>query len=54
MSVMASIESLPDSKIPYGVDGSEAHPHPVAGHGLGDRRGSEEGVFATSTATPAH
>jgi len=42
---MASIELLPDSKIPYGVDGSETHL--VAGDGLGDHRGSEEGVFAT-------
>jgi len=37
---MASNEILPDSKIPYGVDGSEAHP--LAGHGLDDRRGPEE------------
>ena len=36
----------PDSKILYGVDGSETHL--VAGHGLGDRRGSrEDGVFST-------
>ena len=28
----------------YGVDGSEAHM--VARHGLGDRRGSRDGVFA--------
>jgi len=40
----------PDSKILYGVDGSEAHL--VAGHGLGDRRGSrEDGVFSTLTMT---
>ena len=36
----------PDSKILYRVDGNETHL--VAGHGLGDRRGSrEDGVFST-------
>ena len=49
MSVMASNEILPDLKIPYGVDGSEAHL--VAGHGLSDRRGSVEGLFATLVCT---
>jgi len=42
---MASTQLTPDSKMPSGVDGSEAQP--VAEHGLGDRHGSEEGVSAT-------
>ena len=37
---------LEDCHPPYRVDGSEVHL--VAGHGLGDRRGSVEGVFATT------
>ena len=50
VSVMTSNEK-PDSKILYGVDGSEAHL--VAGHGLGDSCGSRDGVFSTMSAEVA-
>jgi len=42
---MTSTQLLPDSKTPSGVDGSGTHQ--VAEHGPDDRRGIEDGVFAT-------